>query len=126
MCKIVYITRRYHCPEHSDIFPFILKESVEITSTFCKYAQGVNGAVYLCTKSDGGPLGLKVVAYREQNTLLQYAVFVFMVFLIRAHLSNRKLCRTHTNLAITFALHARTGFGEGQYYVTLSSDSWWH
>jgi len=38
-----------------------------------KYTQGVNGAVYLCTKRDGGPSGLKDVSYREQilcyNTL---------------------------------------------------------
>ena len=34
-----------------------------------KYTQGVNGAVYLCTQPDDGPLGLKGVSFREQNTL---------------------------------------------------------
>lgn len=85
----------------------------------------MQGAVYLCTKPEGGPLGLKDVAYRERNTLLQYVVFVFMVLFIHILLPQTKRCCTHTKLPITFALHARTGYGEGQHYVTLSSDSWW-
>jgi hypothetical protein len=61
-----------------------------------EYIQGVNGAVYLCTKLDGGPLGLKYVAYREQNTLLQYVVFVFTVLLIHVCHTPRVVVPTPT------------------------------
>jgi hypothetical protein len=52
--------------------------------------QGVKGALYFCTKSDGGRLVLKDIAHRKQNTLLQHTVFVFMVLLIRIPLPYTK------------------------------------
>ena len=62
-----------------------------------EYIQIVNGAVYLCTKPDAGPLGLKDVAYGEQNTLLQYVVLYLFYGVLNScsFVTHKKLSYPH-------------------------------
>lgn len=110
----------------NDILFLQYSTCIGIIGACMKYIKGVNGAKNFCTKSGGSTLSLKNVAYRVQNTLLQYVVIVFMVLLVHIHLQRIKRYLTNKKTPITLPLLVRKGDREGWHYVTLSSRSWWH